>query len=154
MRLAGIPKASGVLPRRIFVFLWIFHKLIITEFGKGYLHYIPPFCASSDCREDCHWSTTFPVLPDMIIILQTEPFDTIRHFQSGNTEHLAASSSCIVYKSTSACEIDVKTSSRERGQVHLYATRARSSIHYPAPTPATKCPLFHKLKAGHPTLAV
>src|SRR4029434_11115791 len=92
-------KTSGILLRRIFVFLWVFHKLIITKFWKGYLHYIPPFCASSDCREDCHWSTAFPVLPDMIIILQTEPFDTIRHFQSGNTAHLAASTSFIVYNS-------------------------------------------------------
>src|SRR4029434_10983778 len=33
---------------------------------------------------------------------------------------------------------------------YLYAPRARSSINYPAPSPATKCPLFHKLKSGHP----
>ena len=30
MRPAGIPKTSGILPRRIFVFLWVFHKLVIT----------------------------------------------------------------------------------------------------------------------------
>ena len=30
MRPAGIPKMSGILPRRIFVFLWVFHKLVIT----------------------------------------------------------------------------------------------------------------------------
>ena len=30
-----------------------------------------------------------------------------------------------------------------RGQGHLYA------IHYLAPSPATKCPLFHKLNYGH-----
>ena len=38
MRPAGIPKTSGILPRRIFVFLWVFHKLVITPlqvFGKG-----------------------------------------------------------------------------------------------------------------------
>src|SRR4029434_35598 len=34
---------------------------------------------------------------------------------------------------TSACEKDVKTASRGRGR-----------------GPATKCPLFHKLKSGHP----
>src|SRR4029434_11043686 len=33
-----------------------------------------------------------------------------------------------------------------RGHGHLYA------IHYHAPAPATKCPLFHKLKYGHPIL--
>src|SRR4029434_6251165 len=39
MRPAGIPKTSGILPRRIFVFLWVFHKLVInyvlTRFRKG-----------------------------------------------------------------------------------------------------------------------
>jgi len=30
MRPAGIPKTSGILLRRIFVFLWVFHKLVIT----------------------------------------------------------------------------------------------------------------------------
>src|SRR4029434_4348180 len=30
MRPAGIPKMSGILLRRIFVFLWVFHKLVIT----------------------------------------------------------------------------------------------------------------------------
>ena len=30
MRPAGIPKTSVILPRLIFVFLWVFHKLVIT----------------------------------------------------------------------------------------------------------------------------
>src|SRR4029434_7439766 len=72
---------------------------VIIRFGKGISITFHLFCASSDCREDCHWSTAFPVLPDTIIILQTEPFDEIRHFQSGNTAHLAASTSFIVYNS-------------------------------------------------------
>jgi len=54
MRPAGIPKTSGILLRRIFVFLWFFHKLLITpyKFWKWYLPYVPPSCASSDCREN------------------------------------------------------------------------------------------------------
>src|SRR4029434_3294448 len=51
---------------------------------------------------------------------------------------------------SSACEIDVKTSSRGRGQGHLYAPRARSSIHYPAPPSATKCPLFLQTQIWSP----
>ena len=91
MRPAGIPKSSGILHRRIFVFVWVFHKLVITSLQVlERVSPVPPSCASSDCSTNCHWSTAFPMLPDMIIILQTEPFDTIRHFQSGNTEHLAA----------------------------------------------------------------
>src|SRR4029434_666156 len=73
---------------------WVFHKLVITPlpFWKGYLPYIPPSCASSDCRENCHWSTAFSVLPD-----NYPPGMILRHFQPGNTEHLAASTRCIVF---------------------------------------------------------
>ena len=35
MRPAGIPKTSGILLRRIFVFLWVFHKLVITSLQAG-----------------------------------------------------------------------------------------------------------------------
>src|SRR4029434_7424796 len=56
MRPAGIPKSSGILPRRIFVFPWVFHKLVrtvLTSFGKGMSLPDPrplpdPSCACSD----------------------------------------------------------------------------------------------------------
>src|SRR4029434_5076113 len=31
---------------------------------KGYLPYVPPSSTSSDCSENCHWSTGLSVLPD------------------------------------------------------------------------------------------
>jgi len=38
MHPAGIPKTSGILLRRIFVFLWVFqfHKLVITPYMFGF----------------------------------------------------------------------------------------------------------------------
>src|SRR4029434_4424678 len=75
---------------------------VLTSFGKGMsltLHLLP---RALTVERICHLSTAFPsVARCMIIILQIRPFGTmLRHFQSGNTEHLAASSSCIVYNST------------------------------------------------------
>src|SRR4029434_3655812 len=63
---AGISNTSGILPRRIFVVLWVLHKLVLRpyKFWKGYLPYVPPSSTSSDCRENCHWSTALSVLPD------------------------------------------------------------------------------------------
>ena len=76
----------------------------LTSFRKEYLPYVPPSCASSDCWENCHWSTDLSVGRCTIIILQIRSFwafgTILRHFQSVNTEHLAASTSCIVYNST------------------------------------------------------
>ena len=45
-----IPKTSGILSRRIFVFLWVFHKLVIIsyKFWKGYLLAELYYC-------DCVW---------------------------------------------------------------------------------------------------
>src|SRR4029434_1728633 len=87
MRPARIPKTSGILPRKIFVFLWVFHKLVITPLQvlERYVPYVPHSCASSDCRENCHWSTAFPVLPDRKIILQMRSFcafDTVMNVAS------------------------------------------------------------------------
>src|SRR4029434_9762654 len=67
---------------------------------------------------------------------------------------------------TFACEKYVKTSLRGRGRGHLHMKKMSKlprggrgqghlyAIHYLAPSPATKCPLFHKLKYGHPTKLV
>src|SRR4029434_3480175 len=44
------------------------------KFWKGYLSYVPPSCASSDCRENCHWTTDLSVARCTIIILQIRPF--------------------------------------------------------------------------------
>src|SRR4029434_3179504 len=60
----------------------------LTSFGKGISLTFHLLARALTRLENYHWSTAFPVLPDMIIILQIEPFDTIRHFQSGNTAHL------------------------------------------------------------------
>src|SRR4029434_2639276 len=34
------------------------------KFWKGYIPYVPPSSTSSDCSENCHWSTGLSVLPD------------------------------------------------------------------------------------------
>src|SRR4029434_2669337 len=68
---AGIPKMSGILPRRILVFLWVFHKLVFTPLQV--LARVSPLrstflreflTAASDLVSDCHWSTALSVLPD------------------------------------------------------------------------------------------
>jgi len=66
-----LKNASGILLRRIFVFLRVFHKLVIApyKFWKWYLPYGPPSCASSDCRENSHWSTDRSVARYTKIIL-------------------------------------------------------------------------------------
>jgi len=44
------------------------------KFWKWYLPYVPPSCASSDCRENSHWSADLSVAGYTIIILQIRPF--------------------------------------------------------------------------------
>src|SRR4029434_3992705 len=55
-----------ILPRRIFVFLWVFHKLVITPLQVS--DKVSPFnfhlLARAMTRENGHWSTALSVLPD------------------------------------------------------------------------------------------
>src|SRR4029434_8031305 len=106
MRPAGIPKSSGILPRWIFAFLWVFHKLGFTPLQV--LERVS-FLRSTFLRKLSLVDRPLSVARCMIIILQRR-------------QNLIAG----------------------EGRGHLCA------IHYPAPYPATKCPLFHKLKSGHP----
>src|SRR4029434_72702 len=92
MRPAGIPKKSVILPRRIFVVLWVLHKLVFTCVGGGIsltFHLLaqaltvertvigrPP---SQCCQMHDHYPTKTIILS---IWYDTSPFPIFQHRKS------------------------------------------------------------------------
>ena len=87
MRPAEIPK----LIEQIFVFLWVFHKLLRPyKFWKGYFPYAPPSCASTDCRENCHFNQPPPTLTRRSVLFFTNSnlFTLIKPLRNGPLKNL------------------------------------------------------------------
>src|SRR4029434_11281472 len=110
----------------------LFHKLVLRpyKFRKEYLPYVPPSSTSSDCCENCHWSTGLSVLPDArSLSSKDDHFEhLIRYFTISNLATLSTVPFPLVPLFTTAhdiCMSKFRRGGREWG--HLYAT------HYHAP---------------------
>src|SRR4029434_1113069 len=115
------------------------------KFCKGYLPYVPPSSTSSDCSENCHWSTGLSVLPDArYLSSQDDHFEhLIRYFTITNLATLSTVPVPLVPLFTTAHDICMWK--RCQNSVAGGGSGVICMLHTTTPLPATKCPLFHKL---------
>ena len=102
----------------------------------------------------CHWATDLRVARATIIILQIRPFwafgTLLCHFQSGNIEHLQITSAAMPKRKCKFTD-ELKKKypcfrlGRDASEAECMTCRAGTFV-------STKCPLFYKLKSGHPNL--